>query len=871
MATFIGEVVAWVQATSISCLIIHLFVNSCQFSFIVATSAEQGPDETVLSSSLGRDVSSMRIPSFSDSEKSIESASRYNLNSGNVDVVIASGEVGTQAPDLQEKVAVEIFANGDVDSYVNDDSMIVDKELKDDNSVALRDDHNMIDSFLTHRSTSSILRVDEDHLANSDYRLLESPGSDEIDINNNGTSDIETSDKNSKHNFEKVCKKLSNEYADLLRKKHVVFEDLKRVARLLHAHAKRRLAEAQETTVNCALPGISSATVIAQIKKFATGEWMLEVASGKICADDVGKKILESKVESVAGSGSHSGGNKKGGHEGTAKAKKERFLFEVAELVIDGGGSISNVDSELTEYHALWTQDDESILSKFVNEPAALSAAEKQSKHDPNLIPSGSSHIVEGDIMVDDDELALTSKTSNNSSAMLQSCRKNKHAAYCLWPNNIWVYCMDPQMDAWPKRSFEKALQILKKGFGNCLTFRKIEIDPNDHSKCSESVSVLVRTPTDSGCSAHGGPPMHGIRHYINLQAAVITGKTATGCLTVGKVLHEILHSLGIGHEQKRPDRDNFLTIHKQNVPSDLWSEYEIDQNAGTDLPYDYKSIMQYGYNFFGDLDPKTGVSKPTMTTIGDDPTTYAESKNILGQSEGLDGYDWLQLKKAYGCPHHPNPSCPMECQEAYCKSGDGSNHGRKVEYIHSAQTNYCTSFCMKDHTGTAYCGVGIDYRKHGNYDCSACSEKCNEAQCTCHNGWTTSHDWQIGGRKTKQGLSYGLCGFHCSPQFEHATSVGTPRHARYCGKGAAHIAAGSIDCHQCSSCDVHSCTCASGEESVTGKANGGSPVVGKPDANGHGLCTQWCSQPYSGRRYCGWGNDYQVGDSRDCRRCRWW
>ncbi len=37
-------------------------------------------------------------------------------------------------------------------------------------------------------------------------------------------------------------------------------------------------------------------------------------------------------------------------------------------------------------------------------------------------------------------------------------------------------------------------------------------------------------------------------------------------CMTTGIVLHEILHILSVAHEQNRPDRDEFVTIHWDQI-----------------------------------------------------------------------------------------------------------------------------------------------------------------------------------------------------------------------------------------------------------------------------------------------------------------
>jgi len=50
---------------------------------------------------------------------------------------------------------------------------------------------------------------------------------------------------------------------------------------------------------------------------------------------------------------------------------------------------------------------------------------------------------------------------------------------------------------------------------------------------------------------------------YIGRQSDVTIGN---GCERKGTVMHELLHALGFWHEQSRTDRDNYVTIHFDNI-----------------------------------------------------------------------------------------------------------------------------------------------------------------------------------------------------------------------------------------------------------------------------------------------------------------
>jgi Astacin (Peptidase family M12A)/Divergent InlB B-repeat domain len=85
----------------------------------------------------------------------------------------------------------------------------------------------------------------------------------------------------------------------------------------------------------------------------------------------------------------------------------------------------------------------------------------------------------------------------------------------------------------------------------------------------------------------------------------------STSC-TVGTILHEMGHIIGLWHEQSRSDHGTYINVHYSNSIKGSWSNFETPADNYQDLTsyYDYASLMEYPSFSF------TSSGNPVIETI---------------------------------------------------------------------------------------------------------------------------------------------------------------------------------------------------------------------------------------------------------------
>uniref|UniRef100_A0A914CPA3 Zinc metalloproteinase n=1 Tax=Acrobeloides nanus TaxID=290746 RepID=A0A914CPA3_9BILA len=172
-----------------------------------------------------------------------------------------------------------------------------------------------------------------------------------------------------------------------------------------------------------------------------------------------------------------------------------------------------------------------------------------------------------------------------------------------------------------------------------------------------------------------------GCSSFVGLTGGTQGISIATpGCDHVGIISHEIGHSLGIFHEQARPDQQNHIMVHYNNIPISRWNNFHpvsSNQAETFDLPYDAGSVMHYGAFGFA-----SNPYRPAISTL--DP----HLQSTIGQRVGPAFLDFESINIAYGCLNHcPQIRCehggypfPNDCSRCACPPGFSGSHCEQVE-----------------------------------------------------------------------------------------------------------------------------------------------------------------------------------------------
>lgn len=184
------------------------------------------------------------------------------------------------------------------------------------------------------------------------------------------------------------------------------------------------------------------------------------------------------------------------------------------------------------------------------------------------------------------------------------------------WPDRTIVYHINEEdFGASVLQKIRDAIAAIEGR--TCLRFRERQNDEH---------AVIIQG-THSGCFSNVGLT-GGRTQTLNL---------GRGCYTIGTIIHEMLHTIGFFHMQSTHDRDNFVTINRENIIAGKegnFHKYTLASINDFGVAYDYGSVMHYSDIAFSKNGKKTIV--PVQEGVE------------IGQRRGLSDSDVTKLNKMY-------------------------------------------------------------------------------------------------------------------------------------------------------------------------------------------------------------------------------
>uniref|UniRef100_A0A8C4F1Z9 Metalloendopeptidase n=1 Tax=Dicentrarchus labrax TaxID=13489 RepID=A0A8C4F1Z9_DICLA len=228
-----------------------------------------------------------------------------------------------------------------------------------------------------------------------------------------------------------------------------------------------------------------------------------------------------------------------------------------------------------------------------------------------------------GDIALDEDDLRMF---RDAHTADRQSLHRRRRAATSrperVWPDGIIPYVISGNFSGSQRAIFRQAMRHWEKH--TCVTF----------TERTTEESYIVFTYRPCGCCSYVGRRGGGPQ-------AISIGKN---CDKFGIVVHELGHVIGFWHEHTRPDRDQHVSIIRDNIqPGQEYNFLKMEPGEVDSLGevYDFGSIMHYARNTFS-----RGIFLDTILPRYD----VNGVRPPIGQRTRLSKGDIAQARKLYKC-----------------------------------------------------------------------------------------------------------------------------------------------------------------------------------------------------------------------------
>ncbi|XP_065064542.1 nematocyst expressed protein 6-like [Rhopilema esculentum] len=259
----------------------------------------------------------------------------------------------------------------------------------------------------------------------------------------------------------------------------------------------------------------------------------------------------------------------------------------------------------------------------------------------------------EDEVMGDDVVLTPEQKQAKSKKGKDGSRRTVSRGNTVYWPTDQPIYYSldtDNMIDPL-KENIEKAIEVIEQY--TCIKFT--EVPKNDQNRYH--INFVRAGSAQSNIGKTQGT--FGSSRYFQLVKL-------PGYMTVGGIIHEIMHAFGFIHEQERPDRDEYIDINRGNIQPGKEPNFAKEDDANTfGEDYDFNSIMHYGANFMGKTVKQVGEDGKDkfvkLITIVAKEAYGGEARDI-GSKGSLTDSDIRRLNKLFMCAE-PNAQQMQEAQ----------------------------------------------------------------------------------------------------------------------------------------------------------------------------------------------------------------